>query len=76
METNLVVEGAKFMMLGMGAVFLFLIILIILMNLMSWVIHRFFPEPQTNVKVVVNEDENKRKIVAAITAAIAHHRGR
>ena len=76
METNLVVEGAKFMVLGMGAVFLFLIILIILMNLMSWVIHRFFPEPQTNVAVVVDEDENKRKIVAAITAAIAHHRGR
>ncbi|MDD2789520.1 MAG: OadG family protein [Sulfurimonas sp.] len=74
METNLVVEGIKFMFLGMGAVFLFLALMIVMMNIMSYIIHRFFPEPQASVKSTVAPEEDNRKIVAAITAAIAHHR--
>ena len=73
METNLIVEGFKFMGLGMGTVFLFLIVLIFMMNLMSVVIHKFFPEPQTSAEAPVAKQDNK-KIIAAITAAIAHHR--
>ena len=42
METNLIVEGFKFMGLGMGTVFLFLIVMIFAMNLMSKVLNRFF----------------------------------
>ncbi|HFB53364.1 MAG TPA: pyruvate carboxylase, partial [Sulfurimonas autotrophica] len=38
METNLVLEGVKFMILGMGTVFVFLIIMIACMNIMSSVI--------------------------------------
>ncbi len=49
MDTNLVVEGFKFMALGMGTVFLFLITLIFLMNIMSKILHKFFPEPQVNL---------------------------
>ncbi|DAB30955.1 MAG TPA: pyruvate carboxylase [Sulfurimonas sp. UBA12504] len=74
METNLVVEGVKFMFLGMGAVFLFLALMIVTMNLMSYIIHKFFPEPQPSVKSTVAPQEDNKKIVAAITAAIAHHR--
>ena len=74
METNLVMEGFKFMALGMGTVFLFLIVLIFLMNAMSKVIHRFFPEPQVNIEPAVNAQKDNKKIIAAITAAIAHHR--
>ena len=73
METNLVLEGFKFMGLGMGTVFLFLIILILMMNIMSTVIHKFFPDPTTSVDAPAEKQDNK-KIVAAITAAIAHHR--
>lgn len=73
METNLVVEGFKFMGLGMGTVFLFLIILIVMMNLMSTIIHRFFPEPHQNTDVQTTKKDNK-KVIAAITAAISHHR--
>ena len=72
METNLVVEGFKFMALGMGTVFLFLITMIVMMNVMSTVIQRFFSEPQVSLEPV--EQVNNNKIVAAITAAIAHHR--
>ena len=73
METNLIAEGFKFMGLGMGTVFLFLILLILMMNLMSIVIHKFFPEPQPSAGAAVAKQDNK-KVIAAITAAIAHHR--
>ncbi|MEA2073147.1 MAG: OadG family protein [Campylobacterota bacterium] len=75
METNLVLEGFKFMGLGMGTVFLFLVIMIISMNIMSIVVHKFFPEPEVNVgssSTPTKKDNNS--VVAAITAAIKHHR--
>jgi len=79
METNLIMEGVKFMFLGMGTVFVFLIIMIFAVNLMSWIIHRFFPEPQavkesisTGVQSGVQEDN--KKIVAAIIAAIKYRK--
>ncbi len=73
METNLILEGFKFMGLGMGTVFLFLIILIISMNLLSMIVHRFFPEPHQNPDAPVKEQDNT-KVIAAITATITHHR--
>ena len=74
-ETNLIVEGFKFMGLGMGTVFLFLIVMIACMNIMSITIHRFFPEPQVvdNDPSTSTQKDNK-KVIAAITAAITHHR--
>jgi len=74
MDTNLVMEGFKFMALGMGTVFMFLIVLIIMMNLMSSIIHKFFPEPQVNLEAPVETQKDNKKIIAAITAAISHHR--
>ncbi len=75
METNLVIEGVKFMFLGMGTVFSFLIVMILFINLMSYVIHKFFPEPQLSADTQqAAAQHNNKKIVAAITAAIAHHR--
>ncbi|MBW6488009.1 OadG family protein [Sulfurimonas sp.] len=74
METNLVIEGLKFMGLGMVTVFLFLTILIFLMTLMSKILHKFFPEVQPNASSSSKNTQNNKKIVAAITAAIKHHR--
>ena len=74
METNLIAEGFKFMALGMGTVFLFLIIMILMMNLMSFLIHRFFPEPEPIDTGSIKKANNNNKVIAAITAAIAHHR--
>ena len=54
METNLILEGFKFMGLGMATVFTFLVILIFMMNLMSRIISRFFPEP----KPIDNQTKN------------------
>lgn len=74
METNLIVEGFKFMGLGMGTVLLFLIILIFLMNAMSKIVNKYFPEPQASLDPVVESKPDNKKIIAAITAAISHHR--
>jgi len=77
METNLVMEGVKFMFLGMTTVFVFLIIMIFTVNLMSSLIHKFFPEPQAveeTVSDAATQQQDNKKIVAAITAAIAYHR--
>jgi len=73
-ETNIVLEGVKFMVLGMGTVYVFLTIMIIFMNIMSAVVHRFFPEPQAKNDATSSSKKDNKKIVAAITAAIAHHR--
>ncbi len=73
-ETNLIVEGFKFMGLGMGTVFLFLIIMIGSMNIMSTIIHKFFPEPQVDNNPSASVQKDNKNVVAAITAAIAHHR--
>jgi oxaloacetate decarboxylase gamma subunit len=73
-ETNLIVEGFKFMGLGMGTVFLFLIIMIFSMNIMSKVLNKFFPEVQPDLGTRPNLKQDNKKSIAAITAAIKHHR--
>jgi len=75
MEMNLVEEGIKFMILGMGTVMVFLIMLIGLMVVQAKFIEKFFPEKS---KVVSNNtpstpkvsktDDNKK--IAAIIGAI------
>ena len=76
MEANLVVEGVKFMFLGMGTVFLFLVIMIIMMTIQAKVIQRFFPEPNEGSLPVPSAQqtqkiqESKKNKVAAIVAAI------
>jgi oxaloacetate decarboxylase gamma subunit len=79
METELVNEGFKFMLLGMGSVFIFLSVLIVVMNIMSKIILTFFPEhihsPGLAIKKEHLKNKNdKNKKVAAILAAIEHHK--
>ena len=71
METNLVVEGFKFMGLGMGTVFLFLVVMIICMNIMAYVTHKFFPEVKPREETPIKKNNN---VIAAITAALIYHR--
>lgn len=71
MEVNLVVEGFKFMVLGMTIVFLFLLLMIGAMIAMSRILHRYFPEPKaTETRASAGAD---KKRAAAIAAAIHHH---
>lgn len=74
METNLIVEGFKFMGLGMGTVFVFLIIMIFAMNIMSKILNKFFPEVQPSLDARPSPKQDNNKVIAAITAAIKHHK--
>lgn len=64
--------GVELMLVGMGIVFLFLTMLVVVINLMSKVILRFSP-PQPQTGNVQSAAENQR-IIAAISAAVHQHR--
>lgn len=90
METNLIVEGIKLIFLGMGAIFLFLIVTIYFMGGVSNFVHKFFPEIlastssssqstqniqcDQSIQNIKSDLADQKKIVAAITAAIQYHR--
>jgi len=75
METNLILEGFKFMGLGMGTVFVFLVIMILSINAMSYIINKFFPEVEASTESKASTPKDNKKVIAAITAAIKYHRG-
>ncbi len=77
MELNLVMEALKFMVLGMGIVFLFLIIMIYALKAQAYLIAKYAPkmdEISSNSKEwqPANNQSND-DIIAAITGAIIHH---
>ncbi|WP_456458200.1 OadG family protein [Nitratifractor sp.] len=76
MEVHLVSESLKFMVLGMGIVFVFLYILVLLMRLQAIIIERYFPErPPEGASAPTGEsEEEERARVAAIVAAIREYR--
>ncbi|WP_292658409.1 OadG family protein [Nitratifractor sp.] len=76
MEVHLVSESIKFMILGMGIVFIFLYILVLLMRLQAWVIARYFPERSSvsGERAASSAEEEERARVAAIVAAVAEYR--
>ena len=74
METNLIVEAAKFMLLGMGIVFLFLVVMIYALKLQAKLVGKYFPEKKVSpVKPSSNASDNTAKM-AAIVAAVQHHK--
>lgn len=79
MEVNLVTEGLKFMLLGMTTVFLFLLLLIVVLNIQAKLVQKFFPEKKaTASKSAANATNSEKKddaeVIAAITAAITDFR--
>ncbi len=67
METNLVAEGLKLMAVGMSVVFVFLLVLIAAMKLLSAFVARFQP-PEART-----DEQALRRKKAAIAAASLHH---
>jgi len=65
MEDDLLSQGLELMLAGMGVVFVFLTLLVGATTLMSRVVMRFRP---------ANAPPDDEEEIAAITAAIAHHR--
>ncbi|MEL0168146.1 MAG: OadG family protein [Pseudomonadaceae bacterium] len=80
-SNNLVLEGVELMFLGMGAVFSFLILLVICTSIMSVILSRYFPEALPAAKPVRKKASAAPAsvdpdVVAAIGAAIKQHRAR
>ncbi len=81
-SSDLMEEGLELMLLGMGSVFTFLILLVILTTLMSKVIGRYFPEPvaapamKAATKSKGKPGEVDEQTIAIISAAIRQHRAR
>ena len=79
MEINLVAESIKFMFLGMGVVFAFLIIMIFVLKAQGAILTRFFPQKEKVVNVVttpakVTNTNVETAKIAAIVAAVQHHK--
>ncbi|RXJ88456.1 sodium pump decarboxylase subunit gamma [Arcobacter sp. CECT 8983] len=79
METNLIAEAVKFMVLGMGIVFLFLIVMVYALKLQAKIIGKYFPEKSTPVptKPTVTtgaKNINETAKIAAVVAAVQHHK--
>lgn len=80
-STELLMEGVELMLMGMGAVFVFLLLLIACINLMSWLVIRFVPEemPATVApkRVPVSATAPvEPELLAAIGAAVRLHRAK
>ncbi|MCH9741122.1 MAG: OadG family protein [Epsilonproteobacteria bacterium] len=77
-EVNLVAESFKFMILGMGVVFLFLVILVQFIKLQAFLINKYFPEttPQAPAAPVADTSEDENRRVAAIIAAVSEFRNK
>ncbi len=76
MEVNLVGEALKFMALGMGIVFTFLVIMIFALKAQAALIAKYFPEEKKDSspsKQWQPQQTDKKNVTAAITAAIIHH---
>ena len=71
-DVNLLLESFKFMALGMTVVFIFLVLLIIVVNIQAKLIAKFFPEKAVDIANTSSPDEAHH--VAAIIAAVTEFR--
>ncbi len=71
-------SGIELMMLGMGIVFAFLALLIVMVNLMTTVIKKFFPEPAVDEihPTSASTRHTDAGIIAAISVAIQQYRNK
>lgn len=70
---NMVAESIKYMILGMGIVFVFLYTMVLVLQYQAKLIAKYFPE---NLDKSNDKDSKKldKKKVAVVIAAIQHHK--
>lgn len=71
-------DGVKLMLVGMGFVFLFLTLLVYATRLMSILVARYLPPPRAPQPAPMPPVSRVGdvQLVAAVTAAVQHHRAR
>ena len=77
-ETSLITESLSLMAIGMGIVFSFLLLLVALLRVMSWLSGRFAPSPAEVTPAVVAAvpaaGTSSDELIAVISAAITRYR--
>ena len=76
MTATIFYEGVELKLYGMGAVIAFLVLLIGITRLMSWIVFRFLPEPKISNGTSIEVSKIDRKVVAAIGAGLSHFRNK
>lgn len=71
MEVNLIVETLKFLVLGMSTVFMFLALMVVVLELQAKIILKYFPPQKESVSVGNSIPELSQKNNFAVVAAIA-----
>jgi oxaloacetate decarboxylase gamma subunit len=80
MNGDIVDQGVELMLFGMGTVVIFLTLLIIATNLMSWFLRRYLPESEVPAMSIGRspaqqpQSVDQTRLVAVVTAAIHRHR--
>ncbi len=76
--TEMINAGIELMLIGMGIVFAFLALLVVVVNFMTTVIQRFFPEaPVTAISPAsASTSHTDAGVIAAISAAVHQYRNK
>lgn len=78
MEVNLIVETLKFLVLGMSTVFMFLALMVVVLELQAKIILKYFPPRKESVGADNSTQEllqkNNFPVVAAIAASIRSYK--
>ncbi|KAF3981664.1 MAG: OadG family protein [Methylococcales symbiont of Hymedesmia sp. n. MRB-2018] len=68
--------GVELMIIGMVIVFAFLAMLVVMVNIMTWVVQRFFPAQPITITPIVSASTSHTdaSVIAAITATVHQYR--
>ncbi len=71
-------SGVEIMLIGMAIVFAFLALLVVMVNIMTTVVQRFFPEQTINsiTPSSASASHTDADVIAAITAAVHQYRNK
>ncbi|MEH6386470.1 MULTISPECIES: OadG family protein [Pseudomonas] len=79
-STEMLMEGVDLMIMGMGAVFAFLVSLVVIVTLMSKLLGKYFPDaipaPKAPSRPKPAPDAVDPELIAVISTAIRQHRSR
>jgi len=80
-ETSLIMPSLNLMAIGMGTVFSFLLLLVLMLRAMSWLSQRLSGDPPELLMPVGNataagSEADQQQLIAAISAAISCYRSR